>query len=159
MRTAAVAFVSATLVGAALTPVVRDAALRSGLLDHGLSSRKVHGKAIPRLGGVAIVVAFFAPLAALFFVNSSTGQQFWSHPRAAGALFVGGLAIAALGIFDDLKGSGARTKLAVQFAVAAGMYAAGYRIDQISQPSGRPSSSACSRSPSPCSGSPGSSTR
>ena len=83
MRTAAVAFVSAVLVGAALTPLVREAALRSGLLDHGLSSRKVHGKAIPRLGGLAIVVAFFAPLAALFFVNSEIGRQFWSDPRSA----------------------------------------------------------------------------
>src|SRR5512139_1893006 len=122
------------LLGAALTPVIRDAALRSGLLDHGLSSRKVHGKAIPRLGGLAIVVAFLAPLAALFFVSSDVGRQFWSQQRAALALFGGGLVIAALGVFDDLRGSRATTKLLVQFAVAAGMYWAGYRIDQISQP-------------------------
>ena len=123
-------------MGAALTPVVRDAALRSGLLDHGLSSRKVHGKAIPRLGGIAIVVAFFAPLSALFFVSSGVGGQFWSDVREALALFGGGLAIAALGLFDDLKGTGARTKLAVQFAVGAGMYFAGYQINQLSQPFG-----------------------
>ncbi len=136
LRTAAVAFVSATLVGAALTPAVREVAQRFRLLDHGLSSRKTHGKAIPRLGGLAIVVAFFVPLAALFFVNSATGRQLWSDARSALALFVGGAAIAALGVFDDLKGSGARAKFLVQFAVAAGMYWAGYRIDHISQPFG-----------------------
>ena len=138
MRTAAVAFVLAMLVGAALTPLVRDAARRLGLLDHGLSARKVHGKAIPRLGGIAIVIACLAPLAALNFVASEVGRQFWSDRQAALALFGGGLAIAALGLFDDLKGSGARKKLAIQFAVAAGMYWAGYRVDQISQPFGPP---------------------
>lgn len=138
MRTAAVAFVLAVLVGAALTPVVREAALRLGFLDHGLSSRKVHGKPIPRLGGLAIVLAFFAPLAALFFVNSDVGRQLWSDARSALALFAGGAAIAALGLFDDLKGSRASAKLLVQFAVAAGMYWAGYRIDQLSQPFGAP---------------------
>jgi UDP-GlcNAc:undecaprenyl-phosphate/decaprenyl-phosphate GlcNAc-1-phosphate transferase len=138
VRTAAVAFVSAMLVGAALTQVVRDAALRLGLLDYGLTSRKVHGRAIPRLGGVAIVVAFLAPLAALFFVNSGVGQQFWSDAQSALALFAGGLAIASLGLLDDLRGCNARTKFAVQFAVAGGMYWAGYRIDQISQPFGPP---------------------
>jgi len=83
LRTAAVAFVFAMLLGAALTPMVRDAALRLGLLDHGLSARKVHGKAIPRLGGLAIVIAFLAPLAALFFVSSEVGRRFWDDAPAA----------------------------------------------------------------------------
>ncbi len=49
---------------------------------------------------------------------------------------MGGIVIAALGIFDDLKGAGAKKKFLVQFAVAAGMYAAGFRIDLIANPFG-----------------------
>jgi UDP-GlcNAc:undecaprenyl-phosphate GlcNAc-1-phosphate transferase len=91
---------------------------------------------VPRLGGLAIVAAFFAPLTALFFVNSDVGRQLWEGRASTAALYLGGLAIAALGVLDDLKGTGARKKFIVQFAVAAGMYWAGFRIDLISQPFG-----------------------
>ena len=91
---------------------------------------------MPRLGGLAIVVAFFAPLLALLFVDSEAGRRFWAEPREAVGLFLGGLAITALGVLDDLKGTGARTKFTVQFAVAAGMYWVGYRIDAITTPFG-----------------------
>ncbi len=132
MRAAGVAFLAATLVGAILTPVARAFAHRWGLLDHALSSRKVHGKPIPRFGGVAIVLAFYAPL----FVNTEVGRQFYAHPQKAFGLFAGGVAIAALGVWDDLKGANAKTKFLVQFAVAGAMYALGFRIDHIANPFG-----------------------
>jgi UDP-GlcNAc:undecaprenyl-phosphate GlcNAc-1-phosphate transferase len=136
MRTATVAFAASVATSAALTPLVRSAARRWGFLDHALSSRKVHGKPVPRLGGVAIVAAFFAPLVALYFVDSEVGRRFWSDPAPALGLFAGGLLIAVLGVFDDLRGSGARIKFVVQFGVAALMYAFGYRIDILSNPFG-----------------------
>lgn len=136
LRTAAVSFISATLAGAVLTPVVRSLARRWGALDHALTSRKIHGKPIPRLGGIAIVVAFYAPLVALSFVNSEVGARFYSQTVKVFGLFAGGLAIAALGVWDDLKGANAKTKFLVQFAVAGLMYALGFRIEQISMPFG-----------------------
>ncbi|WP_242371215.1 glycosyltransferase family 4 protein [Anaeromyxobacter sp. SG26] len=136
MRAAALAFIASTATGAVLTPLVRELAHRHGLLDHALTSRKIHGKPIPRLGGIAIALAFFAPLVALFFVNSEVGRQFYVMPRRAFGLFAGGLAIALLGVLDDLKGANARTKFAVQFAVAGFMYWLGYRIDVIANPFG-----------------------
>jgi UDP-GlcNAc:undecaprenyl-phosphate GlcNAc-1-phosphate transferase len=138
VRTASVAFLAAAVTGGALTPVVRNLARRRGLFDHALTSRKIHGKAIPRLGGVAIVAAFYAPLAALLVVDSGVGRQFYADPSRALGLFLGGLAIAALGVYDDLRGAGARTKFAVQFGVAGLMYALGFRIDQIANPFGAP---------------------
>src|SRR5512142_2369718 len=101
MRTAGVAFVAATATAAVLTPIVRQLAHRWGVLDHALSSRKIHGKPIPRLGGIAMVAAFYAPLVALFFANSEVGRRFYANPEKALGLFAGGLAIAALGIYDD----------------------------------------------------------
>ncbi len=138
MRTASVAFISATLAAAILTPLARELAHRSGLLDHALTSRKIHGKPIPRLGGIAIVLAFYAPLVALLFVNSDVGGRFYAHPEKAFGLFAGGLAIAALGVWDDVKGANARTKFLVQFGVAAAMYAIGFRIERIANPFGEP---------------------
>jgi len=136
LRAAAVAFVTSMLVGTVLTPIVRDAAHRFGLLDYGLSSRKIHGRPVPRLGGVAIVAAFIFPLAALFFANSEVGARLWNEPRETLAFIAGSLVVAALGVFDDLKGCRARTKLSVQFLVAACMYWAGFRIDHVSLPFG-----------------------
>jgi len=138
MRTAGVAFVTATAAAAVLTPIVRRLARRWGYYDHALTSRKVHGKPVPRLGGVAIVLAFFVPLVGLYFVDSEVGRRLWSHPRQAIGLFVGGAIIAALGIVDDIRGTGARSKFLVQFAVGALMYALGFRIGQIANPFGDP---------------------
>jgi UDP-GlcNAc:undecaprenyl-phosphate GlcNAc-1-phosphate transferase len=138
MRTAAVAFLASALSAGVLTPVARALAHRWKVLDHARSSRKVHAAPIPRLGGIAIVVAFFAPLVALLFVNTDVGGRFYAQPQKAFGLFVGGLAIAALGIYDDLKGADAKKKFAVQFAVAAAMYWLGFRVDRITVPFGSP---------------------
>ena len=136
MRAAGTAFLAAILAGAVLTPLVRTIALRYGFLDHALTSRKVHGRPVPRLGGIAIVAAFYAPLVALFFTNSEVGRRFYASPDRALGLFIGGLAIAALGIYDDLRGSGAGKKFLVQFAVAGFMYWIGFRIDHLANPFG-----------------------
>jgi UDP-GlcNAc:undecaprenyl-phosphate GlcNAc-1-phosphate transferase len=136
MRTASLAFLSAAATAAALTPAVRTVARRWGAFDRALTSRKIHDRPVPRLGGLAIVAAFFAPLIALFFVDSDVGHRFYADPLKAGGLFVGGIAVAALGIYDDLRGLGAKEKFLVQFAVAAAMYAVGFRIDRIANPFG-----------------------
>ncbi len=136
MRAAGVAFLIATATAAVLTPVVRQLARRWGLYDHALSSRKVHGMPVPRLGGVAIVLAFFVPLAALYFVDSEVGRTLWSQPRQALGLFVGGAIIAVLGVVDDLRGTGARAKFLIQFGVGALMFAFGFRIETIANPFG-----------------------
>jgi UDP-GlcNAc:undecaprenyl-phosphate GlcNAc-1-phosphate transferase len=122
------------LSGVVLTPAVRALAHRSGALDHALTTRKIHDRPIPRLGGIAIVLAFFAPLVALLFVDTGAGRLFLAHPEKAAGLFAGGAAIAALGIWDDLRGANAKTKFLVQFAVAGLMYALGFRIDHIASP-------------------------
>ncbi len=124
------------MVSAVLTPLVRAWAVARGVLDQARSSRKVHDRPVPRLGGVAIVGAFFAPLVGLLLVQSGVGTMFYENPRSAAGIFAGGLAIALLGIYDDLKGSGAGKKFAVQFAVAGLMYYLGFRIDRIANPFG-----------------------
>jgi len=136
MITLFVAFSVALLVALGLTLLVRDRARAWGWLDQANSSRKVHARPIPRLGGVGIVGGFFAPLCALFLVDSGVGHHFRSHTDLVVGLFLGGAVIAALGLYDDLHGAGARLKFAVQFAVAFGLYALGFRVDVIANPFG-----------------------
>jgi UDP-GlcNAc:undecaprenyl-phosphate/decaprenyl-phosphate GlcNAc-1-phosphate transferase len=138
MLSAAVTFAIALAVGVILTPVTRDLAHRADLLDHALSSRKVHVRPVPRLGGVAIVLAFFAPLVGLLFVKSEVGQLFVADPRHALGLFLGGASIAVLGVYDDLKSADAKLKFLVQFAVGGLVYSLGFRIDVVANPLGAP---------------------
>ena len=65
MTAACFAFVAALATAAVLTPIVRAVARRRGALDDGLSARKIHGRPVPRLGGIAIVLGSVAPLAVL----------------------------------------------------------------------------------------------
>src|SRR6516164_6393110 len=107
MRTAVVAFVLSTLVGTLLTPMVRRLARKFGALDHARSSRKIHGQPIPRLGGIAIVTAFYVPLIGLLLFHTGAGQLFLAERQHVVGLFAGGLIIALLGLYDDLRGANA----------------------------------------------------
>jgi UDP-GlcNAc:undecaprenyl-phosphate/decaprenyl-phosphate GlcNAc-1-phosphate transferase len=138
MRTAAVAFILSMLCGTILTPIVRRLAHRFGLLDHALSPRKIHGRPVPRLGGIAIVIAFYAPLVGLLFFHSDVGGMFVADRNHAIGLFVGGLAIALLGLYDDLRGAGAARKFIVQFLIAGFLYRLGFRIEALANPFGDP---------------------
>jgi UDP-GlcNAc:undecaprenyl-phosphate GlcNAc-1-phosphate transferase len=133
-----VAFLVALMVALALTLVVRNRALAWGLLDQANSSRKVHARPIPRLGGIGIVGGFFAPLCALFLVDSAVGNQFRAQTALVWGLFGGGLGVAVLGLYDDLRGAGAKLKFSVQLALALGLYALGFRIELIANPFGPP---------------------
>src|ERR1043165_8325897 len=116
MKTAGVSFVLSMLCGTILTPFVRRLAHRFGALDHARSSRKIHGKPIPRLGGIAIVISFYAPLVALLLFQTEVGQLFLADRKHVIGLFVGGVAIATLGLYDDLRGANAWKKFTIQFA-------------------------------------------
>jgi UDP-GlcNAc:undecaprenyl-phosphate GlcNAc-1-phosphate transferase len=136
MRSAAVAFIISIVTGTILTPLVRRFAHQIGALDHALSSRKIHGRPIPRLGGVAIVLAFYAPLTGLLFFHAGVNEMFLAERDHVIGLFLGGVLIALLGVYDDLRGAGAGRKFLVQFLVAGLMYALGYRIDVLANPFG-----------------------
>src|SRR6266545_2010407 len=109
-------FVTALLISFLLTPRVRDSARRNDLLDHG-SARKVHAQPIPRLGGVALAIGFFLPVGLLLALRPH------ALPRPD---------LALLGVIDDVRGVGAKTKLLCQIAIAVGTYAAGLRIETVS---------------------------
>jgi UDP-GlcNAc:undecaprenyl-phosphate GlcNAc-1-phosphate transferase len=138
MKTAAVAFLLSMLCGTILTPLVRRLAHRFGALDLARSSRKIHGKPIPRIGGIAIVIAFYAPLVALLLFQTEVGHLFVAERQHVIGLFAGGVAIALLGLYDDLRGANAWKKFAIQFAVAGMLYALDFRISAIANPFGEP---------------------
>jgi UDP-GlcNAc:undecaprenyl-phosphate GlcNAc-1-phosphate transferase len=129
------AFFVSLVVATLLTPLVLKVALARGLYDLP-NERKVHARPIPRLGGVAIVLGFFAPVTGLLLVETGLGAGLATSTSQVVGLFVGGLLVALLGLYDDLKGANAYQKFGVQIGVAVLMWGLGYRIDTLSIPFG-----------------------
>jgi UDP-GlcNAc:undecaprenyl-phosphate GlcNAc-1-phosphate transferase len=117
----------------ALTPVVRALAWRFGVVDLPDGKRKLHARAVPKLGGVAVFLAFYS---CMWLAGTRLD---WAAARAAWdlawTLFWPSILILGLGIVDDRWPVSAWTKIAVQ--VAAGLvvyYALGVRVDVTTAP-------------------------
>jgi UDP-GlcNAc:undecaprenyl-phosphate/decaprenyl-phosphate GlcNAc-1-phosphate transferase len=123
--------IAALLVAATLsyilTPFIVKLAIRSGAVDKRITG-KIHAYDVPRLGGIAIAIAFYVPVLGLALRFNLFSSQIYEEPRRIGALLGGGLIILALGVFDDLKGARAWQKLVVQIPVAVLIWWAGLRI-------------------------------
>jgi len=138
MTTYLIVFFSAFLVAALLTLFVRNRAYAHGWFDRVSSSRKIHEKPVPRLGGIGIVGGFFVPILAFLALGSDAGRLLLAQPRMVWGLFLGGSAIALLGLYDDICGSRARNKFAAQVLIAIGMWLLEFRIEIIANPFGAP---------------------
>ena len=118
------AFVAALLVTYVSTPTVRNAAIRIGAVDRP-DDRKIHQGAVPRLGGLAIYIGYVA--SALYFGTSGD--------MLAGAL-IGATVLIAVGVWDDVKQIGPKTKLLGQIVAAFIPLLFGIRVDVITDPWG-----------------------
>jgi UDP-GlcNAc:undecaprenyl-phosphate/decaprenyl-phosphate GlcNAc-1-phosphate transferase len=121
---------AALIFSLGLTRAVRDIATRLGVLDP-CNDRSLHTEPLPRLGGVAIILAFALALTVVIAVFP---DELYHLGRPQYALFGGALAIHLLGLLDDLKPMRARYKLAGQIAIAGCVYWAGLRIGAILLP-------------------------
>jgi UDP-N-acetylmuramyl pentapeptide phosphotransferase/UDP-N-acetylglucosamine-1-phosphate transferase len=137
MTSALIAAALSLALATALTPLVLRVARARRLFD-APDVRKVHVAPTPRLGGVAIVLAFYAPVTGLLLVDAGASRLLTDLGPQLVGLYLGGLAIAAIGLYDDLRGANASQKLAVQLAVAVAMVSLGFRVDAVTNPFGGP---------------------
>ena len=126
--------VLAVALSAALTMLARGLGRRLGILDRPDGVRKLHRHAVPRTGGLAIYVAFFGSIG----VGALIGQ--WRSPDFAKifSLFLGASGITLIGLWDDVAGARPRWRLLLSALVGLAMWAAGWRIDAVVNPFGRP---------------------
>jgi UDP-GlcNAc:undecaprenyl-phosphate GlcNAc-1-phosphate transferase len=109
---------------------VRLLASRLAVLDYP-DQRKIHSVPIPSLGGLALLGAFAA--AAIVAVKTDP-QRFFLFRQPLAGLVIGAAIVTMLGLWDDVRGSGAAIKLAIQGAVGVLMYLYGFRIERITTP-------------------------
>ena len=116
-----------------LTPLVRRFAHRFGLYDQP-DERKVHQRVVPRLGGLAIAIAFAVPVIGLLFYLNAIGETLAGQESFLASLLVGGGGILALGLLDDIRGCSHRIKFLVQITIAVFTVYVGCEIRSISIP-------------------------
>jgi UDP-GlcNAc:undecaprenyl-phosphate/decaprenyl-phosphate GlcNAc-1-phosphate transferase len=111
------------------TREVRDIATRRGWASMPRDGWNVHQTPLPRLGGVAIFLAFSVSLSvwlglSLIFPRLLEGLA----PHTLLRIYVPACLIFALGIYDDLRGAGPYLKFAVQAVAGAMLFVGGMRV-------------------------------
>ena len=128
-------FAAAFVVGLVVTPIVRTLAHRLELLDQP-GGRKVHQLPVPRLGGVAMTIAFGVAIGLATLASPDLGAVGSLRPNRAPAILVGVGLLLAVGLVDDIRGMRALVKLAFQVAVALVAFGLGLSLDRLHLPWG-----------------------
>ena len=119
------------LLALSITPLLRWIAVRKGILDYPTDERKIHEKAVPRVGGIAVVISFLVTmiLGYLIFLPKSRESNLYMI-----GLCIGVVMISALGIWDDLQGLRARKKVIGQILTVLAIIPFGLCISGFSIP-------------------------
>ena len=125
-----VALIASFVCGLLTIPVVLDFCKERGLLDIP-NFRKVHKKAIPRLGGVVFVPSMIVGVLIVMVMNQLSGQQVMSFSLWTLYFFLGLITIYFTGLVDDLTGLRARTKLFIQLLAAVVLPLSGLYINNL----------------------------
>jgi UDP-GlcNAc:undecaprenyl-phosphate/decaprenyl-phosphate GlcNAc-1-phosphate transferase len=127
-------FSIATIASLITTPLIRRLCERYKLLDVPSDGRRIHRKAVPRLGGLALYFSCLSALSLLPFVDNLLTQTLSGFKPEFLTLFVPATLVLLLGGYDDLRGTNAIVKFAGLGLIATLFYAMGGRIDALSIP-------------------------
>jgi UDP-GlcNAc:undecaprenyl-phosphate GlcNAc-1-phosphate transferase len=112
-----------------LTPLVRDYLGKWGFLDHPDGVRKKHAVAVPRVGGIAIVLSYIITFGiALALPFTYTEHLHRSLPEILPLTLVGSV-VFLTGVLDDLIGLAAWQKLMGILGASVLAYFAGIHVD------------------------------
>jgi UDP-GlcNAc:undecaprenyl-phosphate GlcNAc-1-phosphate transferase len=133
-----VMFSAAFFLSLVLTPLIRDLALAQGWLDRPDGRRKTHRLPVPRLGGVAVHLAFALSFGAALTVFRDTSWMGPPVPAAFLHLLAACTSVMLVGLLDDLFGVSPMLKILVQAGAGLYLYHNGYQIRLVSNPLGDP---------------------
>ena len=117
------------------TPVIRRLAYQQNWVDAPDGKRKLHERAVPQVGGLAILLAFIVGLLYFALLKPFLPAHVASYiilPPVK--VLLGGVLIAAAGLYDDLRGMHFGFKFAAQIGVALMVVFSGYSIEIIGNP-------------------------
>ncbi|MET1250312.1 MULTISPECIES: glycosyltransferase family 4 protein [Sporolactobacillus] len=117
-----VTFIICFLAAVALTPLVRKLAIRIGATDLP-NARKVHKKIMPRMGGLAIYLAFIIGMLIM-----------WPDSSFTLPLIIGSVIIILTGVLDDMYSLSPRVKMVAHFFAALVIVHSGISVEFINLP-------------------------
>ena len=117
-----------------LTPLIRDFAYQRNWTDAPDGHRKIHQRPIPRVGGIAIAIAFFVGIGYFALLHWAYPAEMQAAPLPSAPLLLCALVIAFTGFWDDIFGLNFKQKFAMQGLVAGIMIWAGYTINVLPLP-------------------------
>lgn len=126
-------FTISTLLSVIFTLLVKKIALRFNIVDDpSVSTRKIHKKSVPLLGGIAIFLSFFV---CLFFsrdllVSGNLNVKHWL------GFFTGALFLMIGGFIDDKYRVSAKYQLVWPILAVLSVIIGGVSIDRITNPMG-----------------------
>ena len=116
------ALLSAAVLSFAVTPLVKRLAQKVGAMDVPTDSRRMHHHPIPRMGGLAIFLAFLASV--LIFAYPEIDREIRG-------ILLGAVIIVILGVLDDIITLHAGLKFVVQILAAVLVVLHGCRIEHF----------------------------
>jgi UDP-GlcNAc:undecaprenyl-phosphate GlcNAc-1-phosphate transferase len=119
---AALAFIAAAAIAWLLVPYAERLAFRVGAIDHP-KERSLHDRPMPRLSGLAILAGV-----------EVAGWLWLPGDGQSRSILIGGIAIAAVGVLDDIYDLPALPKLVGQIAAALIPVLAGVRVENLTLP-------------------------
>jgi UDP-GlcNAc:undecaprenyl-phosphate GlcNAc-1-phosphate transferase len=122
-----------------VTPFVRKAVLRFGMVDRPGAARRVNTRIVPRGGGIAVAAAFLLVGAGFVILNETFGwvpEVLTIADSDMIALFAGGAAAVVIGVIDDVLDLRARWQLIGQIGLAILAILLGIGVDTIANPFG-----------------------
>lgn len=128
MKSAAALFVIAGVLSALILPLVTKLYIQLGMLDRPDTDRKLHAKAVPRCGGVAIFLAFACALALIKVLPGSANIVLDKYSGFLSRLFPSIAVIFLTGLLDDWIDLRPRHKLVGQVLASGLAFWAGIRV-------------------------------
>ena len=111
-----------------LTPACRDIFLKRGMVDHPDEHRKLHATAVPRCGGIGIVISYFAALGTVYLLMPRGYSVYVQHRALFTAILPATLFIFGIGLADDLLDLKPRHKFLGQTVAAVIAVSLGARL-------------------------------
>jgi len=131
VNTYLIVYFGTVLVAMFLVPIVSRLARFYNLVDKP-GPRRVHLNAVPRIGGLAIIVSTYALVLPIFFLNNNIGQHFRESQLEFSTLLIAAAFIFIVGLIDDLHPIQGRIKLLCIIGASLAICASGATISAIS---------------------------
>jgi UDP-GlcNAc:undecaprenyl-phosphate GlcNAc-1-phosphate transferase len=114
-----------------LTPLCRNLFLRLDIVDRPDVDRKFHGKPIPRVGGIPIVLSYAGGLGIMLLVAPTAATISVQHKQLLWSLLPATALVFVIGVIDDIFGLKPWQKLAGQTAAAILAVSLGARLTLV----------------------------